>query len=122
MCGSRLENHVIVVHERWDNSTKGGDALVPRVQGIIVGRHYCDLRAGQVRRNRSVVLLCERVCPVTKSMQLAGEKSDGIKHFGGVKTPVNSALCVLYKYIRKLLVMSLKSMSFDSTFTVFLFH
>lgn len=68
------------------------------------------------------MLLCERVSPATKSIQLAGEKSDGIKHFEGVKTSVNSALCVPYKYIRKLLVTSLKSMSFDSTFTGLLFH
>lgn len=90
------------------------------VQGIIVGGHCCHLRAGQVRGNRSVVLLCKHVCPVTKSIHLAEEKSDDIKHFGGVTTPVNPALCVLYKYIRKLLVMSLKSMSFDSTCTGFL--
>lgn len=47
---------------------------------------------GQVREDGGVVLLCEHVCPVTRSTHLAGERSAGMKHFGGATTAVNLAL------------------------------
>lgn len=74
MCGSCLENHVIVGHEREDNSTKGGDALVLHVRGIIVGR----------TSKRSVMLLCEHVCPVTKSIHVAEGKIRTLNIWEGV--------------------------------------
>lgn len=41
---------------------------------------------GQVRGDGGVVLLCEHVCLVPRSTHLAGERSDGTKHFGGATT------------------------------------
>lgn len=68
------------------------------------------------------MLLCEHVCPVSWRTHLAGDKSDDMKHFEGVTTPVDPTLHVLHKYTRKLFVVSLKNMSFDSAATRFLSH
>lgn len=46
------------------------------------------------------MLLCEHKSSVTKTILLAGEKSDDMKHFGGVTPPINPALFILN--VRKL--------------------
>lgn len=51
-----------------------------------------DAWARTGKRRWGVVLLCEHVCPVTRSTHLAGERSAGMKHFGGATTAVNLAL------------------------------